>query len=73
MHYAAQMTGAASEEDRKTGINMLKKLIAKGLPVDVEDTDQRSPLLWAASAGEGIDARCDNLLANLSSSISVVA
>lgn len=51
MHYAAQMAGAQSAEDRKNGINMLKKLVSKGLPVNTEDTDKRSPLLWAASAG----------------------
>ena len=52
IHYAAQMSGATNEADRKTGLTMLQNLIDKGLPIDVKDKDNRQPLLWAASAGK---------------------
>lgn len=62
IHYAAQMCGNVkkildSANGQRTGakyagLAALKKLIQRGVPVDVTDRDGRQPLLWAASSGE---------------------
>ena len=61
VHYAAQMCGSnkktlmsmggSGSGGKYTGLSALKKLISRGVPVDVIDRDGRQPLLWAASSG----------------------
>ena len=51
VHYAAQMRDASAADGGRAGLTMLKKLIGKGISVDVEDVDKRSQLLWAVTAG----------------------
>ncbi|CAH1793068.1 unnamed protein product [Owenia fusiformis] len=53
LHYAAQMCGEEEGNDPVTGLAILKKLLSKDITINVEDSDQRQPLLWAASAGSG--------------------
>ncbi|GAB6032182.1 hypothetical protein CHUAL_010829 [Chamberlinius hualienensis] len=55
IHYAAQMCGPNSKlgNDVRTGMIILRKLLAYGVNVNVTDQDGRQPLLWAASAGSG--------------------
>jgi len=53
IHYAAQMCGPNSEmgNDVRFGLAVLRKLLARGVEVNVRDKDGRQPILWAASAG----------------------
>lgn len=53
IHYAAQMCGPNSEmgNDVRFGLAVLRKLLARGVEVNVTDRDGRQPILWAASAG----------------------
>lgn len=64
LHYAAQMirsprddSGNLNTEDRgemkniKGSIRLLKKLLANHASPEVKDKDQRTPIIWAASAG----------------------
>jgi len=56
LHYAAQMCGrhkgvATAGRDDRVGLVALKKLLARGVSVNVVDCDGRQPLLWAASSG----------------------
>jgi hypothetical protein len=66
IHYAAQMCGTVNGVGAvsrarvqstvygvspKKGLQILKRLIQFGCPIDVRDQDGRQPLLWAASAG----------------------
>jgi ankyrin repeat protein len=43
-----------NHSDAKVGEKVLKKLLDSGVPHDVTDKDGRQPLLWAASAGQGL-------------------
>jgi len=67
VHYAAQMCGSVNGVGSvsrarvqstvygvspKKGLQILKRLIQFGVPIDVRDQDGRQPLLWAASAGK---------------------
>ncbi|KAJ9574723.1 hypothetical protein L9F63_008093, partial [Diploptera punctata] len=53
IHYAAQMCGPNSEmgNDVRFGLAVLRKLLGRGVDVNVRDKDGRQPILWAASAG----------------------
>ena len=52
LHYAAQMCGATGDgADPDLGLQTMNKLLAKKVPVDSMDQDERTPLLWAASSG----------------------
>ncbi|XP_066996041.2 uncharacterized protein [Anabrus simplex] len=60
IHYAAQMCGPNSEmgNDVRFGLAVLRKLLARGVAVDVADQDGRQPILWAASADSRSSASC---------------
>jgi ankyrin repeat protein len=47
------MCGPNSEmgNDVRFGLAVLRKLLARGVEVNVRDKDGRQPILWAASAG----------------------
>ena len=54
LHYAAQMCGPAEDQTSdkaRVFLVVLRKLLARGADPNVEDKDQRPPVLWAASAG----------------------
>ncbi len=53
VHYAAQMCGSGNDmgTDLRTGLTVLRRLLAHNVRVDVQDRDGRKPLMWAASAG----------------------
>ena len=57
IHYASQMCGEidiwdeAISRDSAKSLLILKKLIKLKVKIDVEDYDQRNPLIWAASSG----------------------
>ena len=62
VHYAAQMSGTAATnmgssvsisraDAAAKALETLDVLLGHGVPLDVEDQDQRQPLLWAASSG----------------------
>ena len=67
VHYAAQMSGTASTnmgssvsisraDAAAKALETLDTLLGYNVPLDVEDQDQRQPLLWAASSGARIIA-----------------
>jgi ankyrin repeat protein len=57
IHYAAQMCGQIDNwdetiiRDSSQSLTILKKLIEQKVKIDVEDYDQRTPIIWAASSG----------------------
>ncbi|UJR09487.1 hypothetical protein I4U23_013725 [Adineta vaga] len=48
LHYVAQLCG---KDDAIGGLTILKKLIDSGVDVNCVDKQQRTPFIWAASAG----------------------
>ena len=62
VHYAAQMTKSPGEEGESSEsapgeagagyTRLLKKLLASGVSPEVRDKDDRTPVIWAASAGQ---------------------
>ena len=64
IHYAAQMTknpgeedsSGSSESEKSEGsagyTRLLKKLLANNVSPEVRDKDERTPIIWAASAGQ---------------------
>lgn len=47
LHYAAQLAGI----EPKLGMRAIAKLLSRRTSVECRDNQQRTPLLWAASAG----------------------
>ena len=58
LHYAAQMCGQIDVWDEnilrnpQKSLTILRCLIKNGVKIEVEDNDQRNPLIWASSSGE---------------------
>ena len=53
LHYAAQLTDTPSPPDGDTRrLRVIDKLLSKQVNIDRRDEDKRTPLLWAASAGQ---------------------
>jgi ankyrin repeat protein len=57
LHYAAQLSTPSDANNPQSpdgiarGLQVIDKLLSKQVDVDCRDEDQRTPLLWAASAG----------------------